>query len=299
MKALVVVNGFIGDCLFASSVAKGLKEKMGYLQVDYLIQVVQPRFLLEADPWIDKVYWVNDDSGPTLEYDNVIQLGAIQQDRPVTIQYQEQAGLSEQELAYKVNTVQLYDFKAQRKLNELTNQYPSKVIAFQANWEEKSFRFTKEEYWRGVDVPYKGYGGSLRDTNVIKQILLRKFIVIEVGFPIGVSQQVPIAIDPYKFAADASVIKVCDYMVGGEGGLTNLSAGIGTKTIITSDYIAQLYGPNGVLKKFKEPKMGPTTYFPDAGHSLLNPYLSDEEVGVHITNIIDSDVPEVFQWTGM
>ena len=33
--------------------------------------------------------------------------------------------------------------------------------------------------------------------------------------------------------------------------------GVGTKTIITGDYVHQLYGWNGVIRKLKEPKLGP------------------------------------------
>jgi hypothetical protein len=74
-------------------------------------------------------------------------------------------------------------------------------------------------------------------------------------------------------------------MVGGESGLINLAAGVGTKTIITGDYVHQLYGWNGVIRKLKEPKLGPEFYFGN-GHVSLNPYLTDEEVVEQIINII-------------
>ena len=64
--------------------------------------------------------------------------------------------------------------------------------------------------------------------------------------------------------------------------LSNLAAGVGTKTIITGDFVHQLYGPNGVLRKIEEPKLGPKYYFPESGHVTLNPFLTDDEVAEQI-----------------
>ena len=59
-------------------------------------------------------------------------------------------------------------------------------------------------------------------------------------------------------------------MIGGESGLINLAAGVkGTKTIITGDYVHQLYGWNGVMRKLKEPKLGPEFYFGGDKHKFL------------------------------
>lgn len=300
MKALIIPFGFIGDTLLSTPIAKLLKEHSGYTQVDYLIPLVQPRFLLDSDRYIDNVYVQNGSIVPNEQYDNVIELGPITQDEPATIQLQKQAGLNTFQLEYDIHTVQILDKKAENFVENIRKGMPKiSVIAYQTNWEEKSFGFTKEEYCHGTDVPYKGYGGRLRDINHILQIIGQHFIVVSVGMPSGVSQNSMLASDPYKFASDASIIKKCDYMIGGESGLTNLSAGLKVPTIITSDYIAQLYGPRGSQKQFTKPMMGPTTYFPEVGHSLLNPYLSDDEVGKHIVNIIKTKTPEVFDWKDM
>jgi hypothetical protein len=45
--------------------------------------------------------------------------------------------------------------------------------------------------------------------------------------------------------------------------------------------------------------MGPTTYFSEAGHSLLNPYLSDEEVAAKIVDLIHKKESQVFNWSDM
>jgi ADP-heptose:LPS heptosyltransferase len=300
MKALIIPHGFIGDILFSTPIAKLLKEHSGYTQVDYYIPLVQPRFLLDSDPYIDNVYVDGDPVTPNGQYHNVIELGPIKQHEPATIQLQKQAGLNTFALEYKINTVQILDKKAENFVGELRKKLPNyPVVAYQNNWEEKSVGFTKAEYWHNVDVPNKGYGGRLRNITHILSLIQESVILVSVGFPVGVPQQSSLAADPYRFASDASVIKYCDYMIGGEGGLTNLSAGIGTKTIITSDYIAQLYGPRGTVFPCEEPKMGPTTYFPNGSHSLLNPYLSDEEVAKKIVKIIHTKEPEVFDWKDM
>ena len=84
----------------------------------------------------------------------------------------------------------------------------------------------------------------------------------------------------------AAILSQCDFMIGGESGLINLAAGVGTKTIITGDYVHQLYGWNGVIRKLKEPKLGPEFYFGKENHVSLNPYFTDDEVIIEIRNII-------------
>ena len=164
-------------------------------------------------------------------------------------------------------------------------QQGRKIVAWQGNWEEKSFGYTEEEYKRGVDVPNLGYGGRRRDINFLVSELSRRYLLVKVGFDPGVKQSQIGLLTTGIFTYTAAILSHCDYMVGGESGLINLAAGVGTKTIITGDYVHQLYGWNGVMRKLKEPKLGPEFYF-DNGHVSLNPYLTDKEVVEQITNII-------------
>jgi len=89
-----------------------------------------------------------------------------------------------------------------------------------------------------------------------------------------------------NFTLTASLIKACDWFIGAEGGLANLAAGVGTKTIITGDYVHQLYGWNGVIERNQEPKLGPKYYFGEEDHITLDPYLTDEQVIEHIDKLI-------------
>ena len=125
-----------------------------------------------------------------------------------------------------------------------------------------------------------------RDIKYIVEEIRKEFpAMIEVGFPPGTGVHDIGLSTTANFSMSASMLKFCDYFIGGEGGLCNLAAGVGTKTIITGDYVHQLYGWNGVIKKIKEPKLGPEFYFKE-GHTSLNPYLSDEEVVKEMIKII-------------
>ena len=112
-----------------------------------------------------------------------------------------------------------------------------------------------------------------------------------VGFPNGTPNDlfVPMGglLAAGTYSNTASIIKACDFMIGGESGLINLAAGVGTKTIITGDWVHQLYGWNGCIKKIKEPKLGPEFYFPNDGHISLDPFLTDKEVVTKMRSIIN------------
>ena len=77
---------------------------------------------------------------------------------------------------------------------------------------------------------------------------------------------------------DAAVIQNADYFIGAEGGLANVAAAVHTKTVLTSEFVHQLYGWNGVIKKIENPKLGPRFYWPEDGHIDLSPYLTDDDV---------------------
>ena len=59
-KILVKCTGFIGDTLFASSIAKKLKEQDPFRVVDFSIPVAQPLELLYNNPFISKVFLSDD-----------------------------------------------------------------------------------------------------------------------------------------------------------------------------------------------------------------------------------------------
>ena len=200
-------------------------------------------------------------------------------------QFQQAAGVTNIDDEFKVYTNPAFDYAAEQAFKE-TKDKGIKVITWMSNWEERSFLFTEEQYKAGVDVPNLGYGGSHRDIKYIIENLADKYALLEVGFTNGVNQFATGLNTAATYSFTASLIKASDYFIGAEGGLANLASGVGTKTIITGDFVHQLYGWNGVIKKIKEPKLGPEFYFKNVGHITLNPYLNDKAVVEQIKTII-------------
>lgn len=277
MKILIKTIGFIGDNIFATSIAKKLKEKYGEdTIVDFHLSILAPFELIFNNPYIDNVYFVECDES---KYNIIHQLQPINRQKTPIEQFQIQCGIEDIGTEYEVYTNKSND----RLINDVFTEYrkqKSLLVAFQTNWEEKSFLFTEEDYNRGVDVPNLGYGGKRRDINKIITALNEEqhLLLIPVGKPNGFDQKSTEITTVSELTLTASVIKNCDYFIGSEGGLSNIAAGVGTKTIITGDFVHQLYGWNGVIEKNEEPKLGPKFYFPEFGHVTLNPYFSDEEV---------------------
>jgi hypothetical protein len=267
MKALIECIGFIGDNLFASSIAKKLKEQ-GYAEVDLKLSIAQPFELLKLNPSIDNVFLY--EQIEYSKYSRVFTLQPINRRETPTIQLQQQCGVLEPSSDYIIYTNPALDAYTAPLLKHTSEG--RKLVAHMANWEEKTFGYTEKEYQRGVDIPNLGYGGRRRNINFIIQELSKDetLYLIPVGMPVGFNQR-EVALDGVSnYTLTASVVKACDWFIGAEGGLANLAAGVGTKTIITGDYVHQLYGKNGVIEKNEEPKLGPKYYFPE-GHYTLDP----------------------------
>ncbi len=275
MNILIKVTGFIGDTLFSTSVARQLKRERRDSLIDYKIPVHQPYELLELDNNINRVFLPNEDVEESM-YDEVYTLPACTQQDPPTIQFQKHCGLKNLDPSYEIR-VTPSSIEAVADMMKPYKSQGKKIVAWQGNWEEKSFGFTEEEYEIG-DNKDPGYGGRRRDINSIVEGLSQHYNMIMVGFPVGVRQHEVGLLTSGVFTHTAAILSQCDYMVGGESGLINLAAGVGTKTIITGDYVHQLYGWNGVIRKLKEPKLGPEFYFGGGKHKSLNPYLSDKDV---------------------
>ena len=285
MKILVKTIGFIGDNIFASSIAKKLKEKHGNdCQVDFQISILAPFELMFNNPYIDDVYYSECDESV---YNVIHQLKPINRKSTPIEQFQIQCGIENVDTDYNVYTNKSTDKLVKDAFSSYKNE-KNILVAVQTNWEEKSFLFTEEEYNAGIDVPNLGYGGKRRNINHILETLNKNdnLLLVPVGKPNGFDQKTSEITAVSELTLTASVIKNCDYFIGAEGGLSNIAAGLGIKTIITGDFVHQLYGWNGVIEKNEEPKLGPKFYFPEFGHVTLNPYISDDEVIEEIKKLI-------------
>jgi hypothetical protein len=290
-KCLIITYGYFGDILFASSLAK----KLNYNQIDYLIGFPQIQRLLQNNPYINKVY-ISEHPGPvpvcnTINYDEYTRIISLQ---PLNFnvtpceEFQQFAGIENPSPEYEVYTQPEFDNVAQELCSNLRKTHNKPVVAVLSNWKSKTYRFTPEQYEKGIDVPNLGYGGAHRNINFILNELEPHLTLIPVGVgELNHLQTLNIPDEDTKsLLFEASLIKHCNAFIGAEGGLANLAAGVGTKTILTSDFVHQLYGWNGVLKKIKEPKLGPKYYFKDIDHIDLDPYLTDDEIIINIKQII-------------
>jgi hypothetical protein len=285
-NCLIVTIGYFGDIAFASSIAKKLKIENQFKRVDYLIGFPQMQALMNNNPYIDEVY-ISDfpNSIPSknidfLKYDKVVRLSPLSFEIPPPIEFQISAGVNNPDSEYEIYTNSQYDEIAKTAIEDLRSN-GKKVIAVMANWEPKTYIFTEDQYRAGIDVPNLGYGGKHRNIEYINSELEKEYNVIYIGYPQEYNQIATSKLEDNhqkSILFECSLMKFCDAFVGTEGGLCNLAAGVGTKTIITGDFVHQLYGWNGVLKKIKEPKLGPIHYFLNSNHVELNSYISDEEV---------------------
>jgi hypothetical protein len=283
MQILIKAVGFIGDNLFGSSVITKLKQQYPGCKVDYLLTLPQPYELMKLNPNIDNVLLnISDDS----IYDIIYQLKPINRITTPCEQFQQQCNIPNPTPHYTIYTNKSLDSYIEQILQPYKQH--KKIIAWLSNWEERSFLYTEDQYKEGIDVPNLGYGGKHRDIHQIIKKLENDdgILLIEVGKPNGYNQKQWELGSVSEYSLTASILKNCHYFIGAEGGLANLASGVGTKTILTGDFVHQLYGWNGVIEKCEEPKLGPKYYFDKENHVVLNPYLTDKEVVEYIIKII-------------
>ena len=291
-KCLIVCHGYFGDHMFANSIAEHLIKENQFDVVDYVIGFPQVMPFFERNPYVNKIYCERIGPSPTLpknyiDYDKVFQLGKIHWKVPPAVELQLSCGVKNPSPHFYIHTNPELDKLAEEYFKEVRNQSSTPILAIMARWEERTFLFTKEDYIRGIDVPYKGYGGANRNTQYIIKQLEQVYNTILVGASKDINQYT-VNHNEQSFDLTASLIKQCDFFIGAEGGLANLAYAVGTNTILTSDYVHQLYGPNGVISKNKNPQLGPVYYTsePDK-HIDLDPYLTDEEVVNSIIHIVN------------
>lgn len=286
-SCLIVCHGYFGDHLFANSISEQLINESQFDVVDYVIGFPQVLPFFERNPYIRNVIITTLGPSPQVPhnadtYNKVFQLGPINRMVPPAVEVQLMCGVTNPTPRFYVHTNPELD----KLVLDTYGEKAGKVIAIMNGWKERSFSYTPEQYSLGINVPDLGYGGLRRDTDYIVNQIEQHYSSIRVG-PTGKVNQFSFDYDGPSFDLTASILKYCDVFVGAEGGLANLAYAVGTKTIITGDFVHQLYGPNGVLQKLDEPKLGPIYYGDvDGKHVSLDPYLKDTEVVEHIFNIL-------------
>lgn len=286
-KVLIKTYGFIGDILFASSVAEKLKLQEDCI-VDYCIGFPQPYALLKNNPHVNSIH-MSQNKGPKVvlpshiseaSYDLVYELPECRQDVQPTIWFQQYCGVSNPTSEYKVYTNEVLDTSVQWELASL-NPTKTKVVGYVANWKQSTIRYTQSEYENGLSYAREILGHVQPNTRNIEWILeelSKECILIPLGYDANTTQYYTALDSTSTYTNTASVAKVCDLVIGQEGGMTNLAAGVGTKCLITTDFMHALYGPHGIMKQFQEVKLGPANILPSAGHIHASPFATDEEL---------------------
>ncbi len=267
---LINVPGFMGDILFASSVAEQIKKQLGH-NVWLKTNIASPIQYISLNPFIDgivcKEYQLKEPL-PT-EYEVI--------DLPTSLHYVDTPMVELQKycnIPELVNDFKIYNYK-HNKIRK-----GKRVIGVAADWELRSFLFTEEEYKKGIDVPNLGYGGTHRNIQYILSNLKSNDVELKsIGLGpnvqynfLSVHEQVE------QFNKMVSDLLTCDFFIGAEGGLSNLCYALRIPTLLTSDFVHQLYGWNGVLKKVGNPKLGNIFYENNYIHRQIQPYATDDEV---------------------
>lgn len=295
MRYLIVCkNYFVGDILFASSLAERLKLDNPTCEVYFNVPLAQPLDLLNNNPYIDGVQLSNDISQIDRQSaDKVIVLPGIDQNYPATSQLQWYCGVTKPRTEFDVYTIPHYDELAKEEIDKLRKEQGKgktrTVIAWQRNWEYKAYQCTPETVANGIGAPH-------RNIDEVIEFLSRKYVMIPVGFDRHVDSKASVAQNSALYNLTASIIKRAHWFIGSEGGLSNLAAAVHTRSIITTDFIMQNYGPNGRVRQISKPMMGPAVYYPDFGHSHLSPYITDYALPFKIDAIIENNKPEVFHF---
>ena len=255
--------------------------------------------------YIDRVYYKEN---ANIDYDVVYKImndnvSTLSPYESAVSQFQRMCGIENCDDTFEVFTNPQLDYSIQRSMEQLIEigDWDEDLIkiGYQVDWDRKSFLFTEEEYYRaegGEDGT--GYGSGSRNVfDIINCMEVSpKVMLFALGQDEKVSQNYPSLNSTSKFSFTASLMKNCDYVIGSEGCLTNISSALGTKTIITTDYIYQMFGPKGIhwqqeggdLDNLEKRKafLGPNSYFPNQGHVELSPFWSDEQVGDEILKLV-------------
>jgi ADP-heptose:LPS heptosyltransferase len=268
---LIIVTGWLGDALFASSVAKKLKEEKQFEYIDYLIGFPQTYHILNNNPYIDDVF-VSNTTGPypstsaddfISKYDVIYTLP--ENDflfPPLTYYFQKYCGVITPSTEFKVYTLEDFD----------------DLVLSQDIIKKDKLNIGVCLTWKNGFNPEK-----------LLQELSEYYNVI----PLGVNKSQYESVDDIEYYCyTASLCKYCDYVIGSEGGMTNLAAGVGTKVIYTTDFIYSYIGPNGSKVRFDDPIsiMGPIANFPNSGHIALDPNVRYEDLSQIIKTTIDEDL---------
>lgn len=283
-SCLVETTGWIGDILFSLSLAKKLKEEQKIDRLDYLIDKPQPKLLASYNKYIDNVYL---NKVPDINlYDVKYKLPVIESKEIVpTIQFQKHCGIKNLSSEFEIDIPD--DLVKHVKENLIKNTSGKKIVSFQGDWDLRFWEIRDDEARSKVfdQTGVYSYYKTLRPGNIKKVIdtLIKEFsnylfICIDPWHKNGTTDPRGYESSAEHYTTNAAIIKCSDIFLGAEGGLTNLSAGLGVKTIYTTCHMHRMFGANGVMSQSKDIQLGPKKLFPNSNHVAISPYATVEEV---------------------
>jgi ADP-heptose:LPS heptosyltransferase len=259
MKILIINFGWIGDSILASSLAENCKLN-GYEQVDLLLGFPQTAEILKLNSNIDNIYVskipgcdpVTDGIDLSI-YDRVYKTAGLKFNKKPLDLFNEDFGFKDLKYSYELNTYEV-------SFEDTTKP----ILAFQLDWNNRS----------------RSEIGPRNQDNIIAK-LQKKYNI----FIIGNNSHFSIDENTSEtFLMDTSALKKCDLFFGYPGGLHWVAAGVGTKTICTSEHVFNHYKNNGEFKgedfdQFKEQwQVHASKIFTDQKHILLEPFISDDAI---------------------
>ncbi|KKL44536.1 hypothetical protein LCGC14_2364670, partial [marine sediment metagenome] len=169
--------GYVGDSLFAASAARKLKEEDQFDVVDLVTGFKQVEELLAYDEYLDHIVQLEksmitfDGVSQSIHvpgYDAEFMLTETAKIIAPPMQAQMECGVREPDTKFEV-TIDPEIVAAAKVV------HPESYVAVMevSSWKEKAFYFTQKQYEEGVDVPYLGYGGRLRDIDGILHRICR------------------------------------------------------------------------------------------------------------------------------
>lgn len=292
-SCLIETTGWIGDILFALSIPEKLrKENPTISRLDFLIDKPQPFNLVKNNKFIDNVYFMNI---PQDIYNIKYKLPIIQDKSiPPTIQFQRACGIKNLSTEFKVQVADQTVMDVNSMLSYITKK---KIITYQGDWNDRYWALTEKEAAEkkfdqtGVYSYYKTIRpGNMNYiiANLIDALTDYEFLCIHPFSPDPKQNTDPrgFASSPIIYERAAAVISQSHAFLGAEGGLTNLSSGLGVKTIYTTCHMYRMYGEQGVISQCKDIQLGPEKLFPGKGHKAISPFaLPDEVIKTILNNI--------------
>ena len=210
----------IGDILFASSIAKKLKQENKKCIVDFDLNYLQPVELLSNNPYIDNVYYKENVGTYDEIYKITDESHTLDPYKSAVSQFQSLANIKNPDDTFEVYTNKVMDYSLGRSMTELVKigEWDSSFVkvCYVMDWERKSFLFTESEYEKaegGEDGT--GYGSSPRNIHdILKAMYHPEIMLFAIGIDAKISKAFPSINATSKFSFTASLMKNSDYVVG-------------------------------------------------------------------------------------